>query len=458
MAMQNNFKIMNARVTVQNVPIHKLERYQFSDIDLVSKEFKKIANVSECVIVQTASRVEVFLIDNTDVQDIPDARRDEGAELTVNEIRKVWAQNANLQEWDLDHFDQTMEVYVEQKVYENLLKLAVGLQSVVIGKKEILEQIKGSIANAKQAKHSGVILNKLFDTIILVATKIRKDTGIDESSKSIGDIAIKLAQENAGIDDPKKKVLLIGTGETAARVAKSLNRKKIAFSVTSMQLERAQGFTKTLKGEAVEFKDVIENFAKFDIIFVATTADYFILEYDRIKRQMESKKTGTMILDISEPRAISEDVSMCSGLKLMFRDQVEEQYTEVIKMAHAKIPAVEKAIAKEVPTLDATMNKMHAEPINRPKDVFAKVDQLREQELKKALKKLGDIDQEKIKVIEQLTKSVIENIVTIPQKSDDKDNSSNDNNNNSNKDSKNEQKKKEESDTSDKTTATATAQ
>ena len=406
---------MNARFTFRNVPMHKLEKYQFKDINIICREFKKISDVTECVVVQTASRVEVFLVANLDVGDVPDARRPEGAALTINEVKKVWAENTELSEWEVDHFDQNMEVYTDRQIYENLLKLATGLQSVVVGKREILDQIKESIANAKAAGHSGSVLNKLFDTIIRISSKIRDETGMGDYVRSIGDIAVKIADENAGID-AKKKVLLLGTGETAARVAKALNRKKIGFDIASMQIQRAYGFSKILKGEPVDFGEAIACFDKFDIVFVATTADYFILQHSQIKRQMDAKKTGTMIIDISDPRAVAEDVSLSPGVKLMFRDQIEEQYIEIQRESESKIPAVQKAIVKEVPIVEATMNRIHT--VSKAKDVFAKVDELRQQELKKALEQLGDIDKEKIKVIEQLTKSVVENIVTVPEKSE----------------------------------------
>jgi len=306
-----------------------------------------------------------------------------------------------------------MEMYVGTDVYKNLLRLAAGLQSVVVGKMEIFDEIKESLSRYKESGDAGKVLTRLFDTVIRVTAKIRDETGMGRNWKSIGDIAVGLADDNAGIDG-KKKILILGTGEVAARVAKSLNRRGIGFSVASMQIQRAQGFSELLNGEPVEFKDAITNFGSYDIVFVATTADYFILQYDHIKRQKEDKKTGTRILDISDPRAVSEDVSASPGVKLMFRDQVEEKYTEIQNEVQAKVPAVEKAITKEVPILEATMNRMHAEP--KSADVFAKVDRLRERELKKALEQLGEMDEEKRRVIEDLTKSVVENIVSVPAK------------------------------------------
>ena len=71
---ENNFKIINARFTHENIPIYKLEKFSFEDISAAYDAFKKISDVSECVIVQTASRVEIFLIINLETGDAPDAR------------------------------------------------------------------------------------------------------------------------------------------------------------------------------------------------------------------------------------------------------------------------------------------------------------------------------------------------------------------------------------------------
>ncbi|HSD04268.1 MAG TPA: glutamyl-tRNA reductase, partial [Nitrosopumilaceae archaeon] len=291
------------------------------------------------------------------------------------------------------------------------LRLACGLDSIVVGNEEVLEEIKTSISNAKLTKTSGRILNKLFDSSIRIATRIRDSTGISKGVMSIGDVAVKIAEEYAGLDG-KKRVLLIGTGEAAAMVAKPLNKKKYAFDISSMTIERSTGFSKVLGGKPMTFEDVLSNFDKFDIIFVATTADYFIITYDKIKVIMENKTKGTMILDISDPRAVDEKVSTLPGTKLMFRDQIIEMEERNLKARKDEVLAVEKMISKEVPILEATMKRLEPEPI--VKDVFSSVDSLRKKELEKALQMLGETDEKKIKIIDELTKAVAESIVSVP--------------------------------------------
>jgi len=410
---EGNFKIINARFTHKNIPIHRLEKFSFKDIPAAAVEFKKITDVSECVIVQTASRVEIFLIVNLEKGDAPDARRPEGRGLVINQIQNSWISLKELDQYDIDHFDQTLEVYSGIDVYSNLLRLACGLESVVVGKNEILEELKTSISEAKEFKTSGKILNKLFDTCIRVATKIQDTTGIGENVTSLGDIAVKIAEENAGIDK-KKHILLIGTGEAAARVAKTLNRKGYSFDVTSMTMERATGFSKLMGGTPINFDDVFPGFDKFDIVFVATTADYFLITYEKINRVLGNKKTGVLILDVSDPRAVGEKVSTIPGIKLMFRDQIIEMVEENETIRMNKVPNVEKMIAKEVPIIEATMKRLDAEPIVR--DVLTTVEDIRKKELEKALEMLGETDENKIKIIEELTKTVVESIVSAPSK------------------------------------------
>ena len=410
---ENNFDLINARVTFKNVPLDKLERFSFKDIPAACESFKKISGVSECVIVQNSFRVEIFLVINLEKGEAPDRRRSEGKYLIINKLEETWISLTELEEHDIDHFDQTIEVYKNTDVFLHLLKLASGLETIFIGRVEILDELKESISSAKQAEVSGRILNKLFDISLRVATRIRDSTEISKEVLTIGNIALKTAEEKVGLDG-KKRVLLIGTGKTAAMVAKSLNKKAIPFEVASMTIERATGFSKILGGTPIKFEDALLEFDKFNIIFVATTADYFLINYERIKRVMENKKTGTMILDVSDPRAVDEKVSSLRGVKLMFRDQISEMYEENLKATRNKVPAVEEMISKEVPIIEATMKRLEPEPL--VKDVFVGVDLLRKKELEKALEKLGETDEKKIKIIDELTKAIAESVVSIPVK------------------------------------------
>ena len=353
---ENNFQIMSARVTFKNVPIHKLANFSFKDVSAACKSFMEISSVSECVIIQTASRIEVFTVGNVQRGEIPDARRVEGKNLDINKILKTWASLVELNQFDLDHWDQTLEIYKNADVYEHLLRLASGLESFVVGKEEIIEELQESILIARQAKTSGKILDKLFDSCIRIATNIRDSTGIGKDIVTIGDKAVKLTEEFVG-DVGKKHILLIGTGETAGLVAKSLSKKGYSFDVTSMTIERATGFSEKMGGKPIEFEGVLPGFDKFDIIFVATTADAFLITFDKINRVMEKKKKGTLIFDLSEPRTVDEKISSIKGIKFVNPSQISEMIDESTKVRKDAVSAATKMIGKEIPILEATMKQ-----------------------------------------------------------------------------------------------------
>jgi glutamyl-tRNA reductase len=289
--------------------------------------------------------------------------------------------------------------------------LACGLESIVVGHETILEEIKSAIATAKTANTSDIVLNKLFDTVVLTASKIRNVTQINKYGIAWGDLVVKIAEQNAGLD-AKKQILLMGTGELGAMVAKTLNNKGYPFEVCSQTIERATGFSELLGGKPRIYKDILKDFAKFDIVFVAGTADYFALTYDNLRLAMEAKTKGTMIIDISDPRIVHDSVSGFIGTKLMFRDQIVEMEERNLKSKDEAIAAVEKIITKEIAVIAASMRLIGKTP--KVKDLFSSVDAIRKKELEKAIEQLGETDENKIQIITNLTKSIVDNILPKP--------------------------------------------
>ncbi len=385
--------IINARITFRKSPIHVLERFAFKDLSDAYLSFKKHASISECVIIQTCNRIELFTAsDNHD----------------VHKIKKTWASLTGLEE---NAFADTLEICDNHDAFEHLLKLTSGLESLVVGEEQILGQIKESIAVARNTKASGKRLNKLFDTSIRIGTRIRNSTGISKGGISLGSMAVKLAEEN--VDDIKSKnVLLIGTGEAATMVAKSLNKRGYEFHVTSRTVERSIGFSQTLGGKPIKFEDVLSGFDNYEIIFVATIAPYFLITFDKMIESMKNKKSGMMILDLSNPRTVDEQVATIPGIKLMNIDQIAEMVDKNMTKRKEKVSTVQNIISEEIPIIEATMKRLDAEPL--VKDVFTNADSMRIKELQKALQMLGETDEKRIKIIDELTKAVVESIVSAP--------------------------------------------
>ncbi len=385
--------IINARVTFRNSPIHILEQFTIKDMKNAYEQFKNDSGLDECVIIQTCNRIELF---------------GKSKSYDSNKIKKTWAAITGLEE---EIFNDNIEFVENHDALHHLLKLTSGLDSMVLGEEQILGQIKNSITSAREVKASGQHLNTLFNKAIKMGTKIRNSSGIGAGGISVGSMAVKLAEEN--IDELKtKKVLLIGTGEVSTLVAKSLQRRGYAFDVTSRTIGRSETFCETMGGNPIKFETVLLGFDNYDVIFVATTAPYFLVTNERITEAMKNKTKGMMILDLSNPRTVDEKVATIGGVKLMNLDQIAEMVEKNMNARLNKVKTVENIINEEVSVLEASMKRLDAEPLVT--DVFKNIENLREKELQKALQMLNEKDEKKIKIIEELTKAVVESIVSTP--------------------------------------------
>ncbi|MGB9125453.1 MAG: glutamyl-tRNA reductase [Nitrosotalea sp.] len=385
--------VINARVTFRKSPIHMLERFTFRDVDSAYKSFLKHSGLQECVILQTCNRVELFGC--TSVTDL-------------EKIKKTWASVAGLEE---HAFKDNLEISKGTDAYTHLLKLTSGLDSLVIGEEQILGQVKDSISTARGLKASGDNLNTLFDKAIRIGSRVRQATGIGKGSISVGSMAVNLAEEN--VDDLKSKhILLIGTGEAASLVAKSLKKREIDFLVTSRTYERSKAFAETAGGIPIPFDEAISNFKSIDVLFVATVAPYFLVTYDRVKEAMESGKDGMLIMDLSNPRTVDDKVGTIDKIKVMNMDQIAQMVDKNLQTRMGVVSSAEQIINEELPVVEAAMKRLEVEPIVT--NVFKEIDQARLKELKKALQMLGEKDEQKIRIIDQLTQAIVEDIMSIP--------------------------------------------
>lgn len=398
--------LVNARVTFRSSPIHVLERFTFADARSAMSEFRSRSGLDECVIVQTCNRVELF-----------------GAAPSPDEglIRSTWASLADVPE---SEFGGNLEIGGGRDVMEHLLRLTSGLDSMVVGEEQILGQVRDSIAAARAAGASGRRLNTLFDRAIKAGARIRSETGISRGGVSVGSMAVRLAEEN--IDDMRSRsVLLIGTGQVSTLVAKSLLRRGYAFGVASRTMERSRTFCEAMGGGSpVGFADALAGFAGYDVMFVATAAPYYMVTRDRIAAAIEQRRGGCkgggcadgggmMILDLSNPRTVDERVATLGGVKLMNLDQIAEMVDKNMRSRAAKAGAAEGIIAsEEMPAIESAMNRLDAEPI--VEGAFKRADEVRARELRKALQMLGEDDADRVRIIDGLTRAVVEGIMSGP--------------------------------------------
>ena len=387
-------QIFNARITYRNAPIHLLEKFTFKDINSAYKAFLSDASFDECIILQTCNRVEVFA-----------ASRD----LDEYKLVEQWASSVGLTSKDL----AVVEVSKGRDVIMHLMKLASGLDSLVVGEDQILGQVRRAFEFSRANHYARTNLSMIFDRALKIGSRVRAVTGINKGNVSIASVAVNLAEEY--LDDLQgKNILLIGTGEAASLVAKVLKKRGVNFMVTSRVSDRAQSFTETVAGVPIPFDTALEMLPKINLIFTATQAPYLLLTFERIEKAMKDRKDdGIMIFDLSNPRTVDERITSIHGIKLINMDQIAELVSKNMRLRVKEITSAEKLIEEEMKSVDTMIKRMKAEPTIV--SVFRSVDTIRERELRKAFAILGKkIGSEEAKVIEQLSFAIVEGVLSTP--------------------------------------------
>jgi glutamyl-tRNA reductase len=388
-------RIVNARVTYRNAPIHLLEKFTFKDIDKAHKVFLESAGFDECVILQTCNRVEIF-----------GAAKD----LHEDKLLEGWVSAAGLSENDLD----SIEINTGKDAIVHLMRLASGLESLVIGEDQILGQVRRAFEFSSAHRYASANLSIIFDRALKAGSRIRVATGINKGNVSIASVAVNLAEEY--FDDLRSKtVLLIGTGEAASLVAKVLKRRDVNCMIASRVPERAHAFADTVAGIPITFDAALELLRIVDVIFTATMAPYHLITYERIEKAMMNRKgrSSMMIFDLSNPRTVDERVATIRGIKLINMDQIAELVGKNMRSRMKEVNSAEKLINDEMKSFDTIMKRMKAEPVVMT--VFRNVDTIRARELKKALAMIGKkLGPEEAKVLERLSYAIVEGILSTP--------------------------------------------
>jgi len=393
--VNKSIELLNFRITYKEAPIHLLEKFAFKDLNDAHEIFLEHLQMKECLILQTCNRVEIFAV----IED----------ELDLQKIIDYWAVHSKL---STEEFSKIVEIVRGEDVIRHLLKLVAGLDSLVIGEDQILGQVKRSYEFSRSNNYLGPFLSIIFEKSIRVGSKVRTLTGINKGRVSIGSVAVSLAEESIGrLND--KKILLIGSGEGASLIAKALKQRNVSFMNTSRTFERARSFADSLSGIPIMFEDALTSLHSMDIIFLSTTAPYYLVTQDRIKKTMEAKNTSLLIFDLSNPRTVEEGISQIDNVFLFNLDQIGNIVQRNLQWRKEEIQSADKIIEEEMRNMDLLLKRRKADPV--VVSVFRNVDKIRKRELNKALSILGSkIGPQEGKIIEQFSHALLEGIISTP--------------------------------------------
>ena len=368
------------------------------------KDYSIASIVEEMVIIQTCNRVEIYAV-------IDDKKGDS----VCQELIHVWKGQVekHVSRITEKRFEDYLEVNYDIDAVRHLFRLTAGLESMIIGEDQILGQVKDSLVEARLSKKIGPILSLIFDRAVKLGAKIRTQVRINGGAVSVGSVAINLAEKSIG-NLQSKSSLIIGAGEVALVVAKALVVKgQRSIFATSRSADRVMTLAKIVGVKALMFQEALEKLQDVDLVVLATSSPYPILSKEMLE-QIIKKRDGKilLILDLSNPRNAEESISGLPNVKLLTLDDLRSDLDHNLSLRMDRVKHVEEFVGKELDNVYAIIQGENTEPVIT--SLYKRVEIVRIRELSRALRVLGDIDFETLRVINDLSVAIVEGILNEP--------------------------------------------
>lgn len=219
--------------------------------------------------------------------------------------------------------------YTDEAAVRHMLRVASGLDSMVLGEPQILGQLKVACKTALQAGTAGMLLGRLFQHAFSVAKQVRTDTKIGASPVSVAFAAVSLAKQIFE-DLSGQTVLLIGSGETIELTARHLRENHIGcMIIANRTVERAHDLASEFGGYAISLPEIPAHLAEADILISSTGSQTHILGKGAVETALKLRKHKPIFMvDIAMPRDIEPEVGTLEDVYLYTVDDLKEIINE----------------------------------------------------------------------------------------------------------------------------------
>jgi glutamyl-tRNA reductase len=377
------------------------EKLWFSDAEL-SPALAQLKNqfFSECFIVSTCNRTELYGI--ADVQKTPGNR---------DSILKSASEA-------LVGLKSASEIVLPQHLYRfsgcraaaHLFKVASGIDSMVIGDIQILNQIKSHYNLAASERTVGTFLNRLVQTALHVGKRARTETAICEGAVSVSYAAVELASKIFS-DLSEKKVLLVGAGETGELAAKNLVGRGVAsLSIANRTRAKAEELVEELGGSVVDFDQLEASLRSIDVLITSVSSPQYILTQDHLRRVMKARSNAPLlVIDIGVPRNVHPDVNKLENVFLNDVDSLSRIVDQNLARRKSEIAAVNAIVLEELIGLRQWFESLQVSPtISDLREYFESV---RSDEVKKHINRFSAQDRE---LVDLVTKRIVNKLLHAP--------------------------------------------
>jgi len=293
------------------VTIRETVAFTGEKILIALEQLKNTDHITESIILSTCNRTEIyFTVKNTDAKPVID-----------------WLHTF----FELSRSSLQPYIYLHQdlQAIQHIMRVASGLNSLVLGEPQILGQMKEAYTLAHKSETVHHTLDHLFQHVFRTAKQVRTDTAIGSSPVSVAFAAVSLAKQFFG-DLSEQTAILIGAGETIELVARHLHESKIGrIIIANRTFNRAHTLAESLGGYAIELAELNSHLHEGDLVISSTGSPTTLVHKADIKNALKKRRHRPMFMvDIAVPRDIEASISEFEDVYLYSVDDLQDIIAE----------------------------------------------------------------------------------------------------------------------------------
>jgi glutamyl-tRNA reductase len=356
-------------------------------------------HIEEAAILSTCNRLEIYTVVTEPEQ-------------ATHEVAQFLSGHSQLPLDDLSHHLFTR---LQQDAIRHLMWVAAGLDSLVIGEGQILAQVRHTHTLGQQYKGIKRILNQLFKHAITAAKRVRTETSIGTGAISISAAAVELAQIKAE-KLSACQVAIVGAGKMARLLVQHLLSKGAAkISIINRSVERAKELANEFSDAQLQcypLAEMMSIIAASDLVFTCTAATEPLLNRDNLQATLQPQQS-LMLFDISVPRNVDANVNELIHVHVFNVDDLKEVVAQNQENRRQAAMEAQKLLDEEVESFCAWHRS--TETFSTISCLREKIEIIREQELNKALSRLGsEFALKHQETIEALSRGIVNKILHDP--------------------------------------------
>jgi len=295
----------------------------------------------------------------------------------------------------------------------HLCTVAAGLDSMILGEPQVLGQVTEAYERALACSAAGPVLAALFRQAIHCGKRARSETAISERAASVSHAAVELAKQIFGSLDGRR-VLLIGAGEMAELAARNLADNGAGrILVLNRSLERAQGLAAQFGGEAFGWEALAAALCQADVVICSAAAPHAVIHPAAVRPAMAARHNRPLFLiDIAVPRNVEPEVGRLPNVYLYDIDDLKAVVQENLEQRQREVPKVEGIVAECTEEYMAWLRGLDVAATIR--DLRSAAEQLCADEVDRALRRLGPINEHQERVVRMLAHNIVSKLLHTP--------------------------------------------